>query len=388
MKLRYGLLTLLVLTAVALGGCGGVNSSGTATSAIVVVYVETTSGDTLGVDATVICGGVRGTATNSEASVVLRNVPFGTGTPPTQPLTVSAAGYVSYADALEISDTEVTYATVQMTAADPATTGTITGTITDATTGLPITSALLRFVQVSVGDTTEVRTYTDNKGQYVVGGVPTGSNTVTVEAANYVTTTTSMTVAQDASGGQNPALDVALVGGSTTVDVSGTVYDTFSQEVLSGAQVTIGSLPAVTTDPTGKFTVSGVNVGSQALTATLAGYDDYSAQVDILPGMSPLRVGMVPTASEPPTGPYNLQGIVTLNGLSDNSGATVTAVDPNTSRQWGEVITPASGEYTMFLPPGDYRLTVTYDTHVVRRTVTVPGGGRVLTGINFILTIQ
>jgi hypothetical protein len=201
-----------------------------------------------------------------------------------------------------------------------------------------------------------------------------------------VTQTVTTNVVQDAAGGSNSLLDAQLLPGSTTVDVSGTVWDAFTQQPLAGAQVVLGDKPATLTTAAGEFAVAAVAVGAQTLKVSLSTYDDYSAEVNILPGMARLRVGLTPSAPSPPPSPYNLQGTVTLNGRlpdNDNSGATVTASDLNTGREWGRVTTPTSGEYTMFLPPGQYRVTASFDTHAVPLTVTVPGGGRVLTGVDF-----
>lgn len=382
---------LLFLLGSLLAGCGGIGPDvpPIPTAAIVVPdAIDAGTKKSLTVDAVAICGGVRGTITVAEGSVVLRDVPFGTGTPPTQPLTITAPGYRTFAEPIQISVTVVTFFTAELEAVSLDTTGTLSGTITDATTGQPVTSALVKLTTTGAGSTVEVRGYTDKAGQYVIGGIPIGANRVVVEAPGYVTTTTSANVAQDAGGGATPPVDVALLPGDTTVDVTGVVTDAFDQDPLPGATVTLGDLPAVTTDAAGEFHYAAVTVGSKALAATMTGYDDYEAEVNVLPGMARLRVAMTPAAPQPPPGPYNLQGQITLNGRPDNSGATVSAVSTVTNQEVSQVITPASGLYTMFLPPGEYRITVTYDTHSVRRTLTVPGGGRILTGVNFTLTIS
>ena len=96
----------LVAMATILTGCGGVGDETPpeATAAIVVVgVIDKESQDFLQVPASVVVGSVRGTATVEEGSVVLRDVPFGTDTPPTQPMTVTARGYVTEAYPVQIS---------------------------------------------------------------------------------------------------------------------------------------------------------------------------------------------------------------------------------------------------------------------------------------------
>lgn len=386
---RWLVALLLALGLAFTGGCGGIGPVGPTepTAAIVVVdAVDAETKNAIPVEAVAICGGVRGTITVSEGSVVLRDVPFGTGTPPVQPLTVTAPGYVTFAEPIQISVTVVTFYTAEMQEADPAETGTVTGVIR-STTGQTLISALVKFTQTTVSGVTEVRGYTDNTGAFIIGGIPIGLNRVSAEALGYVTSEQQVNVVQDAGGGINAPLQFDLLPGSTTVDVTGTVFNAFNQMPLAGANVTLGSQPAVTTNAAGAFVVPGVTVGAQPLRVTYSGYDDYEQQLNVIPGMGQVRVGMTPSAPQPPGSPYNVAGKVTLHGPADNSGALVTAVEIATAREQARVTTPASGEYQMFLPPGEYRLTVQYGAATVRRTITVPTGGRVLNGIDFILTI-
>lgn len=383
------MLAFAALLCALLTGCGGIGPTvpPEAEAAIVVVYANDAETDEpLAVEASAVAGGVRGAITLAEGSVVLRNVPFGTGTPPVQPVTVSAPGYVTQAEQVQISVTVATFFTAELTVADPAETGTVRGIVTGEG-GTPITSALVRFTHEGPAGTVEVHGYTDNTGLYVIGGIPIGQNAVTAEAEGFVTTSANYTVVQDASAGQNPDLNPTLLPGSTRVDIRGDVFNAFDQQPLAGATVTVAGLSSVTTNAAGEFAINNVPVGEQTLTVTLTGYDEIEQQVNVLPGMGRLRIGMTPTAPQPPGGPHNLAGTVTLLGSADNSGAVVTAADTTTGQQVGQVTTPASGDYTMFLPPGEYRLTVTLGTHTVRRTVLVPGGGRVLREVNFVLTV-
>lgn len=382
---------LLLLIAVSVGlaallsGCGGVTPTAAPTAAIAVIdAVDADTNEPLKVEASAVCGGVRGPITLEEGSVVLRDVPFGTGTPPTQPLTVTAPGYVTFADVIQVSLTMVTFSTATMHPADPANTGTVHGKITNKE-GQPIVSALVKFTQPGVSDTSEVRGYTDKAGGYQIGGIPIGVNTISAEATDYVTATKQTTVVQD-SGGTNPDTDLSLLSGDTKLDVAGTVTDAFNQQPLRGAQVKFGSLATVSTNAAGDFTLNNVLVGAYQVKVTLAGYDDLEQTVDVLPGMGRLRLALTTVAPQPPGGPYNLAGQVTINGRPDNSGAVLSAVATSSARELARLTTPASGAYTMFLPPGEYRLTATYDGRSVRRTVLVPGGGRVLSGIDFVLT--
>ncbi|MEN6546800.1 MAG: carboxypeptidase regulatory-like domain-containing protein [Armatimonadia bacterium] len=391
--MKVHLLTVCVLIALAallLSGCGGVGPSTPSepTAAVIVVYAnDATTNEAITVDASAVAGGVRGALTVSEGSVVLRDVPFGTGTPPVQPVTVTAPGYVTYAELTQISTTVATFVTATLQPAVLSETGTVSGTVTSG--GSPVTSALVKFTHTSPGGTlTEVRGYTDNTGYYKIGGIAIGSNTVTAEAEGYITSTQTATVVQDAGGGQNAALDFSLMSGNTRVDVVGSVVDAFTSVPLSAATLTLADSGTATSDASGEFRFTNVQVGQRLLTVTRSGYDQVQQTLTVLPGMARLRIQMSPSAPQPPGGPYNLQGVVTLNGADDNSGAAVTAVSTTSGRTLGTVVTEASGEYRMFLTPGEYRITVTYGTQSVRRTVTVPGGGRIISGVNFVLTVS
>lgn len=382
------ILMLSVIAAVALCGCGSVPTGPvTPTAAIGVIdAVDSSTNESLAVDAIAILGGVRGTITVAEGSVVLRNVPFGTTTPPTQPLSVTAPGYRTFAEPIQISMTVVTFYTAELTPVDVAETGTVRGVVTSST-GQPITSALVKFTQVGPGGATEVRAYTDNTGAYVIGGVPIGVNSVTAEAEGFVTSAaTQTTVVQDEGGGVSPDADLSLVPGSTQVDVTGIVVNTFTDTPVVGAEVHFGAVGNTTSDGSGLFGFAGVQVGTYDVTVQADGYDDFQQTVSVLPGMARLRFALTPSAPQPPGSPYNLAGTVTLNGAADNSGAVVTAVDTTAGVTWATVTTPATGDYTMFLPPGEYRITATFSGRSVRRTVTVPSGGRVVRGIDFVLT--
>jgi hypothetical protein len=80
--------------------------------------------------------------------------------------------------------------------------------------------------------------------------------------------------------------------------------------------------------------------------------------------------------------------VVTLLGRPDNSGATVTALH----RDLGEIMdtdtTTSAGNYYLFVPPGPYRITVRYGDKSIGRDVVLLGGGRILTGVDFTLSVS
>jgi len=79
---------------------------------------------------------------------------------------------------------------------------------------------------------------------------------------------------------------------------------------------------------------------------------------------------------------------VTLVGLSSNAGATVTATFIQTGQVRDTATTSVSGRYFMFIPPGRYRITVTYQGHQISTQVEIPPGGQIVEDVDFVLTIE
>ncbi len=380
------------LCAVLICGCGGLGEDvpSEPTAAIVVVgVIDKETQDFLEVEATAVVGGVRGTVTVEEGSVVLRDVPFGTGTPPTQPLAVTTRGYVTEAYPIQISVTTATFVTVEMEPADLEITGIVAGYATDETTGEPITSAALSFEYEQIGgEPIIVNGYTDSDGYYIVGGIPIGRVQVTASATDYLTTSVVTNVVQAVGNEEPQQLDFQLIAGATRITFSGRVLDVFTQQPVAGAEVTIADLPPVQTDTNGSFSVPDVFVGERALLVKATGYDDYRENIEVMPGMSPLLVQMNESAAGPPTEPYTIRGVVTLVGAPDNAGAEVEVFDVINGRVAAETTTDAEGNYSVFVLPGTYQITVRYQGRSISRAVILPGGGQKLSGIDFTLTIS
>ncbi len=380
------------LCAVLICGCGGLGEDvpSEPTAAIVVVgVIDKETQDFLEVEATAVVGGVRGTVTVEEGSVVLRDVPFGTGTPPTQPLAVTTRGYVTEAYPIQISVTTATFVTVEMEPADLEITGIVAGYATDETTGEPIISAALSFEYEQIGgEPIIVNGYTDSDGYYIVGGIPIGRVQVTASATDYLTTSVVTNVVQAVGNEEPQQLDFQLIAGATRITVSGRVLDVFTQQPVAGAEVTIADLPPVQTDTNGRFSVPDVFVGERAPLVKATGYDDYRENIEVMPGMSPLLVQMNESAAGPPTEPYTIRGVVTLVGAPDNAGAEVEVFDVINGHVAAETTTDAEGNYSVFVLPGTYQITVRYQGRSISRAVILPGGGQKLSGIDFTLTIS
>ena len=379
----------LVVTA-SLSGCGGVSSGQSqepATTTVIVECVVAGTDDLLEVPANVVVGGVRGETDMIENWVILEDVPLGEQAPPQQPLTATAPGYVTYSEMLMLNEWSYTAVSVPMTPADLQQTGTIPGTVTDVSTGEPVVSALVSFLEPGADEAEAVTGFTDANGWYTIGGVPATDVEALCQATGYLEETATVTIIADADG-DNPFLDFQLLSGSTTITVSGVILNLRTETAIADALVEIDSQPPVVTDSDGFFTVPQVTVGQRDIVITADGYDPYQSTVMVTPGMADLRVLLSRESPQPPPGPYTITGQVTLIGAPDNSGAVVTAFERDRAEELGRTTTDADGYYYLFVPPGRYRIEVTYGSKSIGRDVELLGGGRVLTGIDFTLTVQ
>jgi len=149
-------------------------------------------------------------------------------------------------------------------------TGTISGTVTDATTNKPIGSAT-----VTLGSLT---TSTSFQGTYSFSDVPAGTYTLTVTAGGYASQSKQVQVSQ----GTSQTLNFSLQPAATTV--SGTVIDATTSTPVPSATVTLGS-QTTTTSSAGSYTFSNVQPGSYTITASANGYNSTSKQIQVSGGV-------------------------------------------------------------------------------------------------------
>ena len=210
---------------------------------------------------------------------------------------------------------------------------------------------------------------------------------MTCQAAGYLEGTVTFAVKADTVG-ENVLGNFALFSGRSVVTVGGQVRETRTEAPVAGATVQIGDQPPVISGPDGSFSVPAVPVGEQSVVATAAGYDEYYTVVNVGPGLDDLMILLTEYSPQPPGRPYTISGCVTLLGASDSSGAVVTAFHLDRGTMLAEDTTDAEGYYYLFVPPGTYRIEVTYGGHTIGREVELGGGGRVVENVNFALTVD
>ena len=147
----------------------------------------------------------------------------------------------------------------------PETNGSITGIVTDSGNGAPIQGVAVS-ADTGQGDTT------DAAGSYTLTTVPTGSRTVTFNAAGYDSTASSTTVAEDATSTLNVSMTPTPVGGGTGT-LKGTVRDNTGSRIRDAVVQVVGGASA-TTNKGGKYSIQTVAEGQQFVIASHADYSD------------------------------------------------------------------------------------------------------------------
>ncbi len=183
-------------------------------------------------------------------------------------LRISAAGYVQQTATVSLPfNGNVTYNS--QLALTP---GVVSGTVTDAATGLPLE-------KVTITGSDDVSTLTTQDGRYSLPAAP-GQVTLTATLPGYAALAATVNVP---SGGASVTQDFALAAASGTV--SGTVTRLDGVTAVSGATVSISGGPTTTTDSSGNYALSGVPAGSdQTVTAAATGYISSSTVVNVPSG--------------------------------------------------------------------------------------------------------
>jgi hypothetical protein len=157
------------------------------------------------------------------------------------------------------------------TAPSKTTTYTLSGTVSDASSGTGIEGAT---VQITNSPTQTVTT--DSSGRYSFSNVSAGSVTLQFSAAAHTTQTTSVSVSA------NTVMNVSLARAATTFTLTGAVTDGTSHGVLPNitVQVTNGSGQTTTTDGSGRYSISGLS-GTVNLQFSATSYTTQTASVTV-----------------------------------------------------------------------------------------------------------
>ena len=266
-------------------------------------------------------------------------------------LTATLSGYAASSANVSVSGQNVTGVSLVLHPTPPPPVGTysVTGAVTDSTTGTPLSGATV--TANSTGAPTA--TTTTVNGTYFLD-LPNGSYVLTATMSGYVSASESLTVAGAPIAQFNLSLAPVVVTPATYA-VEGFVLVYPSGTVLAGAVVyanTSASSEAIVDAPNGTYSFSLTN-GTYSITAVAPGNQPLTDQVIVNGTAIPdLNVTLLPS---------NLPAFGTDGGVFNNSDSTpvtnATLVISNGSLSQ-HILTNASGGFSTSLPNGTYNVTV------------------------------
>ncbi|MDZ7730426.1 MAG: carboxypeptidase-like regulatory domain-containing protein [Natrialbaceae archaeon] len=171
---------------------------------------------------------------------------------------------------------------------------------------------------------------------------------------------------------------VATETGILTVEQTGTITGTVRDgdgDPLTNASIRLDGNLTTTTNATGGYQVSTVEPGNHTLTASLAGYENATANVTISPGAT-LEQNFTLTA----------QNGTIVGTVTDGTGAPLSNATATLASSGATALSVANGSYSIAnVSPGNYTLTVSlagYES--ATQAVTVPPGGTVVQNVTLV----
>jgi prenyltransferase beta subunit len=275
-----------------------------------------------------------GTATDSavtgpDGSYTFTNVPAGAIN-----LSASASGYDPVSTSGTLTAGLIVYFSPALTptGSTAPTTGTISGTVTDAGTGLPIDQA-----NVDLSGAASGSVLTDASGTYQFADLAEGSYTVTISMSGYQTATATGLL----TAGGAMVVNAALQPVPTTGTIQGTVVDAVTGDPIPLAGILLLESGASTgTDVQGGFELADVPEGTYTVTITATGYASQTVNV-VLPGGATADLGVLSLTAM--AGSTTLTGVVTDASTGNPiPNATVLLDETNSA-----VTTDADGYYSL-----------------------------------------
>ncbi|MFC6334448.1 S-layer homology domain-containing protein [Paenibacillus septentrionalis] len=268
------------------------------------------TGDTPLSGAKIVVGAVEG-STDAEGNFHLVNIGAGS-----QPLAITAAGYVEYKATVDIEAGQtVDVGRIDMTLAPIA----VTGISLDATELTLVAGGAARKLTATIEP--------ENASNQAVSWTSSNSVVAMVNQSGEVTPVsegTAVITAMTEDGWHTAYATVTVQPLPPVVgNVTGTVMGT-GDTALSGAKIVVGAVEG-STDAEGNFHLVNIGAGSQPLAITAAGYVEYKATVDIEAGQT-VDVGRIdmkavprptPNPSYPPASGgevKNEEMSITING--------------------------------------------------------------------------
>ena len=196
--------------------------------------------------------------------------------PGTYTVTISAVGYLSQTYIVSIlAGVMSDMGTVKLSAVP--TTGTISGIITDASTGAPLEGVTI----TATIDTSRWQATTGLEGAYGITNVTPGTLTVSADKMGYNVVSGTGTV----TAGGALTFSIGLTKIPTTGDLKGTVIDSSTGLPIQGASILVtGITTGAATNAQGAFLIHDINPGGYTVSITASGYTDRSYTVTLIAG--------------------------------------------------------------------------------------------------------
>jgi hypothetical protein len=270
-------------------------------------------------------------------------------------ITAALAGYQSASETVNVNAEENTQvAPLQIQPINP---GNVTGLVVD-NNGAPLSGAAVSAAGLNVPTMAD--------GSYALNNLPAGSATITAILSGFQPGLATVTVSASATISAPTIKLVSSVGA-----ITGTVKNS-SGAAIAGASVGYGG-GAATTDASGRYTLSGVPVGTVQLVASATGFSDATQNVAVDGGVTAnanFTLTPVPTSG-------TLTGKVTnISNGAILGGAAVSWNGRSTTSN-------ASGIYTLAnVSAGNQSITANTSGYLPRTVATNVNGGSTST-LNF-----
>jgi len=280
--------------------------------------------------------------TNEQGAYLLTDVPAGDIT-----LEINQEGYSPISASVTVKEGGNAVIPLELS----PTSTTITGIVTDAHTGEPLTQAT-----ILVNET--VVTQTNEAGQYRVEGV-SGELLLSIKQDGYDPVETTVTIETNTNLNFSPELYVEGSNPLTSDNTSirGTVVDEITNNVLSDVSVTCKG-DTLITNVLGQFTCTSLPEGKVVFELSLIGYQSRTISTEV-GNFTLVDIGTIPLTPENPNTITGIEGLIMDNTTRQFLiGTTVNAqfgdtVYSATSATDGSVIIEIPGSYT-----GNVTLTV------------------------------
>lgn len=252
-----------------IAGCGGGGTSATsapsstitgagATSTGIVIGTITDSSSSDEVQEAVVTIAGKSAISDWVGHYEIQDVPAGNNQ-----IKVTCDGYIEYSGIIKVVAHTTTTNDIAITPPSQ-----VAGTVSDGTAGNPIQG-----VTVTLGTAS---TTTGAQGSYVLQGIPAGLQTITVSKTGYNDGAAITNIPNDGTGTQ----DFTMYPTGSKGGLQGMVTDAISGMTIANVKCRITDVEDQTGNR-GVYLLNGAPSGTQILTATCSGYNEYQSTVEV-----------------------------------------------------------------------------------------------------------